>query len=29
MYSVLLYDLEAAGICEGPEASLVGHKGEA
>ncbi|XP_026190814.1 histone-binding protein MSI1 [Cyclospora cayetanensis] len=26
---VLLYDLEAAGICEGPEASLIGHKGEA
>ncbi|KAL8453627.1 hypothetical protein Emed_000762 [Eimeria media] len=26
---VLLYDLEAAGICEGPEAFCVGHKGEA
>ncbi|CDJ44578.1 WD domain, G-beta repeat domain containing protein, putative, partial [Eimeria tenella] len=26
---VLLYDLEAPGICEGPEASLIGNKGEA
>ncbi|KAL8434725.1 hypothetical protein ACSSS7_002970 [Eimeria intestinalis] len=26
---VLLYDLEACGMCEGPEAFCVGHKGEA
>ncbi|CDJ59997.1 WD domain, G-beta repeat domain containing protein, putative [Eimeria maxima] len=26
---VLLYNLEAEGVCEGPEAALVGNKGEA